>query len=340
MWEDFSIVFKQVLIIIVLALAFLKITQMGGMLISGLFLCFAVLSLPAMVIVLVGTESLLQAINPLLFVGMAWRIGWSYLLMYFFLILLGIAPAVIGEYVVSDYFPATLSQFFYQAAVYYYAIVSYHLMGYVIYQYHEEIGYQVDFADQEDSSKEVPSVWDETSELLNRIDRLIKEGKLDDAIDLIRSETDGAITDLNLAERYYNLLKIKEEFPDMLEHGKLYLDLLAKENQKEKLNEVYSECVSRDQKFTPTPNTLIKAAGSLNESGRVEESIKAYNRFVKANPESPLVPKAYFLVSNIFNEKLNNPAKATRILKAVIKRYPNHDIIPHVERYLTQIQVS
>jgi tetratricopeptide (TPR) repeat protein len=210
----------------------------------------------------------------------------------------------------------------------------------VIFQYHEEIGYSVDFSDEESLSKEEPTEKNETDKLLNQVDRLIKEGNLDDAILLIKSETHGVISDLNLAERYYNLLKVREEFPDMLKHGKVYLDLLAKGNQKEKLNEVYSECVSRDEKFSPKSTTLIKVAGSLNESGSPKESVKAYNRFIKANPNDPLVPKAYFLVSNIFNEKLNDPGRAVRVLKGVIKKYPNHDIIPHAERYLSQIKVS
>ncbi len=338
-FEDFSIVIKQALILVVLAFAFVKITQMGGMIIGGVFLCFAVLFIPAMVIVLVGTESLLQSINPLLFVGMAWRIGWSYLLMYFFLILLAGAPAVIGRYIIN-FLPSTLYGFLTDVVVDYYMIISYHLMGYVIFQYHEEIGYDVDFSDEELPSREKPTENDEANKLLSQVDRLIKEGNLDDAIRLIKSETHGIISDLNLAERYYNLLKVREEFPDMLEHGKVYLDLLAKGDQKKKLNEVYSECLSQDEKFLPEPTTLIKIAGSLNESGRPKEAIKAYNRFVKANPENPLVPKAYFLISNIFNERLNDPGRAARVLNGVIKKYPNHDIIPHVERYLNQIKVS
>ena len=327
------------MIFVVLFFAIVKIAQMGGVFIGAVFLCFAILFIPAMVIMLVGTESLLQSINPLLFVGMAWRIGWSYLLMYFFLILLAGAPTVIGQYI-TGYLPPTLYEFLSNVVVDYYMIISYHLMGYVIFQYHEEIGYSVDLSDEEPPSKEMPSEQDEAGKLLNRVDMLIKEGKLDDAIFLIRNETKGTMTNLGLAERYYDLLKIKEQFPDMLKHGKVYLDLLAKGNQKEKLCEVYSECISRDARFTPKPTTLLKAARCLNESGNPKESIEAYSRFVKANPENPLVPKAYFLASNIFNEKLKNPGKAAGILKAVIKKYPNHDIIPHVQRYLTQIKVT
>ena len=337
--EDFSIVFKQLGIFIVIGIAFVKVTQMAGVIVGFLFLCFAILSVPAMIIVLVGTDSLLRAINPMIFVVMAWRIGWSYLLMYFFLILLGAAPAVIGQYVMG-YLPASLHLFFYKMAENYYTIISYHLMGYVIFQYHEEIGYEVDLADQELPSKEMPSEQDEAGKLLNRVDMLIKEGKLDDAIYLIRNETSGDITNLSLAERYYNLLKLKEQIPDMLKHGKVYLDLLAKGNQNEKLCEVYSECIFKDAGFTPSPTTLLKTASSFNQTGKPKESIEAYSRFIKAHPENPLVPKVYFLASNIFNEKLKNPRKAAGILKALIKKYPNHDITPHVQRYLSQIKIS
>jgi tetratricopeptide (TPR) repeat protein len=126
----------------------------------------------------------------------------------------------------------------------------------------------------------------------------------------------------------------------MLKHGKEYLDLLAKANQKAKLVEVYMECLSKDPNFTAKPTTLLKAASCLNEAGKHNESLDAYSRFIKTNPEDPLVPKAYFLASNIFNEKLKNPGKATKILKNLIQKYPNHDIIPHVQRYLSEIKVA
>jgi tetratricopeptide (TPR) repeat protein len=343
-WEDFNIVFKQICIFIIIGYAFYKVTQMAGIIIGLLFLGFAILSMPAMIIVLVGTSSLLQAINPAMFVVMAWRIGWSYLLMYFFLILLLFAPLALGHYIAIGHqvlgLPPKVFLFLLKLSQNYYALISYHLMGYVIFQYHEEIGYEVDFDEEEIPPEEIPSGEEESDPLLNRVDMLIKEGKLDDAISLIKSETLGAIAALGLAERYYHLLRLKEQAPDMLKHGKEYLDLLAKANQKTKLVAVYMECISKDPNFTPNPTTLLKAASYLNEAEKHEESLDAYSRFIKANPENPMVPKAYFLASNIFNEKLKNPGKAVKILKNVIKNYPNHDIIPHVQRYLSEIKVA
>lgn len=339
--EDFGAVFKQIGIYIIIGFAFVKIAQTAGVFVGFLFLGFSILSIPAMIIVLVATNSLSHAINPMIFVRMAWRIGWAYLLMYLFLILLGGAPAVLGRYIIV-LLPDSFHVFLLSMAKSYYTIISYHLMGYVIFQYHEKIGYQVDLDEHEAIWEDTASESEKDAEnvLLKRIDILIKEGKIDDAIALIKDETAGVISDLNLAERYYNLLKIKQLIPEMLEHGNAYLELLAKADQRDKLSEVYSECISKDAQFTASPSAAFKIASSLNEAGNPKGAIQVYNGFIKANPRDPLIPKAYFLAANVVNEQLNNPQKAVGILKGLIKKYPDHEIIPYVQKYLGQIKIS
>ena len=92
-----------------------------------------------------------------------------------------------------------------------------------------------------------------------------------------------------------------------------------------------------DKQFTPTFATLFKIGGLLNEKGKPKEAINAYNCFIKANPDNPLIPKAYFLCANILNEKLNLPQKASGILHALIKKYPDHVMIPHIKNYLRKM---
>ena len=330
--DKFQVVFKQLGIYLAIFLVFAKINQVAGIPLAVLFGCFAILSIPAMITVLAVTDSFICALNPLIFVRMAWRIGWGYLLMYLFLLLLLFAPATVGTYIFA-FLPKGLHLFLLSFTKSYYTIISYHLMGYVMLQYHEEIGWDVDFDDDlasEDDESEVGS----GNELLNRVDMLIKDGQIDEAISLIKEETEGNITDLDLAERYYKLLKIKQQVPEILQHSKIYLDLLTKKNDGDKACRVYSDCVSTDNQFAPTPMTLFKIGGFFNERGKSKEAINAYNRFIKANPSNPLIPKACFLGANILNEKLNATQKAAQILNAVIKKYPDHDMIPHVRNYL------
>jgi TolA-binding protein len=82
---------------------------------------------------------------------------------------------------------------------------------------------------------------------------------------------------------------------------------------------------------------MFRVANCLNEAGNPKGAVNTYNRFIKASPRDPFIPKAYFLAANIINEKLKNPSQAAGILKRLIKAYPNHEITPHVEKYLRQI---
>ena len=174
--DNFQVVFKQLGIYVAIFLAFFKIAQVAGMPIALLFLCFMLLSIPAMITVLAVTDSLISALNPLIFVKMAWRIGWGYLLMYVFLLLLLFAPAVLGQYIIA-FLPKGLYLFLLSLAKSYYMIISYHLMGYIMLQYHEEIGWQVDF-DDDFVEENKGSGAGSGNELLNRVDMLIKDGQI------------------------------------------------------------------------------------------------------------------------------------------------------------------
>ena len=67
------------------------------------------------------------------------------------------------------------------------------------------------------------------------------------------------------------------------------------------------------------------------------EAIGAFSKLTKAYPQDPLVPKSYFRAAQIFNDRLMNPEKAKKILNGLVKKYPDHDIIPFVQRYLLQM---
>jgi tetratricopeptide (TPR) repeat protein len=211
-------------------------------------------------------------------------------------------------------------------------------MGYLILQHHDTIGYDVDFETQDVCEKPTGAEQGSTQDLINQINVLIKEGKLDEAITLIQSETQGEIKSLDLAERYYSLLKLKERTQEMLEHARGYLDLLLRSDKRDTMREVYLECAALDSSFSPHATALFRIAGSMNEQGNFMGALGVYNRFIKASPDNPLVPKAYFLAANVFYEKLLNPEKAVKVLQRLIKGYPDSDIIPYAQKYLRDIK--
>ncbi len=341
LYENFGPVIKQIGIYIALffavGLAFAHLGAPGGI----LFIILATLFLPAMIILLVTTESLIQAINPVMFVTLALRIGWGYLLMFFFYSILGGAPALLGRHAIQ-YLPPVAQVFLFTLVKVYYTFIAYHLMGYVILQYHQNIGYRVDFEDFKTEDTEAEQAMaesdDPASRLLNRVNQLIKDGNHEGAIGVIENETGQAgITDPMLSDRYYTLLKLTGATERLKDHGRHHLDLLVRADNQSEAVDVYFQCLAVDPNFAPSAGSLFKLGGWLNETGRNKEAITAYNRLIKAHPQDPLVPKAYFRAAQIFNDRLMNPEKAKKILTGLTKKYPNHDIIPFVERYLGQM---
>jgi tetratricopeptide (TPR) repeat protein len=297
--------------------------------------------LPAMIILLATSERLGHALNPVVTIGMVVRIGWGYLLMWFFLSLLLAAPSSL-IYLTAKFIPAYLLAFIVCFARNYYTFVAYYLMGYVILQYHEQLNYSIDydqFFDPSAPATDAAASQDPQQHIIDQVEILTKEGRAEDAIAHVRDAVGTAgITSLVLMERFYGLLKLKKEIPDMLEQGRDLLHRLIKEDQQEKACSVYIECASVDKEFRLPPQELIKLAGWLQKDGKYKGAVNALTKIVKFSPEDVLAPKAYFQLAQIHNEKLDDALKAKRMIDALIKRYPDHDIIPFARRYISNVQ--
>ncbi len=341
--NDILQAFIQTVFVVIIVAVFGVITATAGVALGVVFLIFGIISFPAIIMSYLATGSFFSAINPVLLVKLMFRIGWSYLLMYFFLILLYSAPAALLHFI-HTFLPRGVNVFLFAFANSFYTIIFYHLMGYVLLQFHQEIGYRIDPEDFMDSSTqsakktEQAEENDENIQILNKVDFFIKEGKYDEALTFIKRETqEEGITDLALSEQYYKLLKIKKQTPALLAHASPHLKMLIQANRKENACEVFIDCLNSDNNLLIDSPTLLKLGSWLNETEKPKEAIKAYNKIIKEKPEDQIVPIAYFRAASIINEKLNNPARAKKILASLVKKFPNHDIIPQVENSLRQL---
>jgi tetratricopeptide (TPR) repeat protein len=337
--EDFQQVFKQFGIYFAIFIAFGWISATAGILAGFAFMIAALFFVPSMIIILVTSGSLINALNPVVFVGLTFRIGWAYLLMYFFLFLLASAPAYLSQYIIR-FLPTDLHLLVFGFAKSFYTIVSYHLMGYVILQYHEKIGYDVEYEDFRDPDSEdyESKKNDPDANVLKEVVPLIQSGKLDEAISVIQKMTEQQeIAGVNLAERFYNLLKMRKRNAELLAHGVKYLEILINNNQRDKAIAVFAECRNLDAAFLPPAAVLFKLAGWLNERGKTKASISIYNRLLQAYPDNPLVPKSYYRVAQIFHDRLMSTDKTKKILNLLKKKFPDHDIMPHVDNFLARL---
>jgi TolA-binding protein len=124
---------------------------------------------------------------------------------------------------------------------------------------------------------------------------------------------------------------------ELLAHGVDHLDILVDKNQKNKALAVFTERRKLDHSFLPAADPLFKLAGWLNETGKTKAAVSVYNLVAKSYPENSLVPRAYFRVAQIFNDRLMSTEKAKKILSVIKTRYPDHDIMPHVDNFLARL---
>ena len=338
--EDFGEVFKQLILFFVIGFVTGFVSAMLGQWAGNLLTLFFQISLPAMIILLVTTNQLSHALNPALFIGLMKRIGWGYLILCLFLLLLSWAPVTV-MFFIMPLIPMKLSLFVTILSVCYYTVVSYHLMGYVVLQYHEQIGYAVEFKEFDDPTEkiEVAEIHDPEEMVLRDVTQMVQEGDLDKAIDEIQNfqRNNGVIKNKSLADRYYELLKMKNHIDEILRFAGIYLDLIVKANDKKAGIKVYSHCKSIDPEFEPSSDALMKIAGWVGDGGKPESSIKLLNQIIKKYPSDPVTPRAYFRAAQIFHDRMMKPEKSKEIIHTLIKKYPDSDVIPMAKRYLEGI---
>ncbi|MBI5062973.1 MAG: tetratricopeptide repeat protein [Desulfatitalea sp.] len=343
--ENLGVVFKQIALFFALTMIFVLFIARMNPFFWILFVVCVFIGLPAMIIILAINDDLGQALNPVYFLGMAVRIGWGYLLLFFFLLLLYSAPSALG-YAVIRHMPESMQLFFWLAANNYYTLVTYHLMGCVILQYHERLSYPVDFgtllasvhptaAQNQLPAGQTPAAA-HASSLLDDLAPLIQEGDLDGAIARIKKETDLKITDLQLSERYINLLKMRHRDQELSDYAPNHLDLLVKAGEKDKAMALFTECMGKDG-FSASATTLFKIGSWFNEQGNAKMAVHTFNLLTKAHPQDALIPKAYYRAAQILHEKLMNTERAKKILAALISKYPDHEIANFAKTYLKGI---
>jgi tetratricopeptide (TPR) repeat protein len=341
--ENYSIVFKQIVLFVALFMIFTIFIVKLGPIFMVLYGLFCALGLPAMLIILIINENVAQALNPVMVIGMISRIGGMYFLLLFFLMLLSGAPAALG-YAVIQHLPEGLQTFMIVFAKNYYTIVTYHMMGYVILQYHERLDYPVELetilasmcpALSSEGSDPKDAQPAQHNELLNDVGLLIQDGELDKAIEEIERRVDiQEIDDLELSKRYFGLLKTQKQQQKLLRYAPHHLKLVAKSDAKSDAVESYLECLRLDKAFALDSVVQFKVASWLTEKGKHKEAILALNSLIKASPEDALVPKAYYRAAQIFRERLGDVEKARKILHTLIAKYPDLEITAFAKNYL------
>lgn len=330
--ENLETPFKQVFIVLLFLffLSELSALENEPLLYAGLFV--TALAFPASVMVLAVEHKFFRAINPLRLLEVIRRIGGAYFIMcaYILLLLLGTMETTS---LMVEYLPTSIYVPVGNFIIMYFTLVLFNMMGYVIYQYHESLGYSIEQEYNESNS------WPhETEPELRKVEILFHEGKLDEARDRLIKMIQEHPGNLQYRERLHRLVQKIGDIEGLRKYSADYLVRLVLEDKPSEAIRVYSDCYKLDKDFKfGNGRQRFLMAQLLIKNGQSRAALNLLTNLHVDFPGYDGIPDAYLLVAKILCESFNEDDKASKILEFLLNKYPTHPRIPKVKEYLSVI---
>jgi tetratricopeptide (TPR) repeat protein len=211
-------------------------------------------------------------------------------------------------------------------------------MGYVLLQYHEEIGYSVDydfFMEHKGDTRKKKSKKPE-DELKTGLAVLMKTGKYQEAVQRVRPYILEDNPDLELSEKFLQLLKMTGEHEKAANYSIKHFEVLVKNNKKQKATELFPE-VQKSPAGPPPAECVAKVASWFEDLSEYKKALATYVYFTKQYKKHPLMPDVYYQLAKLLHEHADNSGKAKQILKGIIKTWPQHKRVPEATKYLASL---
>ena len=265
---------------------------------------FFVLVLPMSTIVLATEGSLRAALNPVILVTMVYRIGWPYLLVYLYLLMMFASSATFGQ-LAFEYFGAGAAQVITSASGYYFALVMYSLMGYMVYQYRHRlrVGSSIqDFSVGSDASAEDP-----------RIHVLLQQGEYQRAMDLLVSDWKSRDYPPPQIEKYVKIARFCGAWDHVRGCLNPLLAQLLKANSTSMMPRLLRDLLAVQKDFEITNTALaLQVAGAVRERGDSKLAARLLWNQHRLTKDAALQRESIGMLTEIVEADLQQPEIAAK----------------------------
>lgn len=333
--EDIELPFKQALVFI--AMGVLTVTAyglVGAFAASALNLLF-LLAVPATAMVITIDRSFLRALNPVALFGIVRRVGWSYLLLYCFLLLFWSGASA----VISIFFgqlPDAAFVTLYAFASMYLMLSMFNVTGYVIYQFHEQLGFGIDVG-RDDAGETAPRTREATTRGSppTEANVAVAEENLPEAIARLQVQVRAAPAEQGVRRRLHELLKLSKRREDMLRHAREWLAQLLADRRYQQALDLVHDCLPADPQFRPEEAAQIYPLASFaHQTHDDKTALYLLSGFARRHPGHADIPRAYLLAAKLLCEAMKQEAQAKKLLEDLLRRYPRHELAPAIKNYL------
>ncbi len=319
--ERVNLPYKQFAIFVVIGVV-MGLAESLGALAVGVVSIFSILALPASVMILSITQSFWSGLNPFAAIGMMRMIGMPYLGLCAFLFMLSASQQVLMMALLSRVSEWLLLPTLNFVSMYF-TLIMFNMMGYVVYQYHHELGVPV---------RAVP---DDKPEGERVIGQLIGEGRNREALEMAYEAQRLAPDDVAANDRYHKLLVLAGRTDRVLSHGRRYLGLLLNKGLGEEALALHRKLKERDADFAPEhPAQLLRLAEVARRQRDFSTALAFVRGFDKRFPHHAEIPAVYLFAARVLCENLHQDAAARQILLGMLGKYPEHALAVEARQLL------
>jgi tetratricopeptide (TPR) repeat protein len=334
--SGFDIVILQLLVFILMVALVSAAMMLGGPVLMLVALALVVLALPASVMVLAMEHSVAAAVNPMNLAVLISRIGTPYFLLYGYLILLTVASSAAQQFAFNHFAPqmANILAGFLNST---FTLMLFHMLGYLLFQYQEELGFASDHQDEE-SLGEMQG-RDRTRRFDADIDMNLKDGNYDRVQSMLKESLKRDSNNAHRLEQLHSLLTARDDRQELYRYHPRLLTMLADRNDGDTLANLLATIESVEPGFKmDDPELALHCAKTLYNRGQFKPALKLLQDFHKRFPDSECLPPAYLTVAQALANGLGQWEKATAFLTFIKKRCVNHPLHEQIDVYLQQAQ--
>lgn len=327
-WKLFFVLLVQTLLAAVVRYFSAPLGIVAALLVS--------LVLPATMIVLVLTGSAFAALSPARLWDTVAVIGWPYLALCFFFGLLnggmelgvGLALTKLGPWVALPLLVFVVVYFSWVMCV---------MLGYVVYQHHEEFGIEPLPAHEGGALAADARAGLTPEQAAQRaadraIAQHVADGDIEAAVNLAYEAQRTAPESLSAQRRYHRVLLLSDKTSTLLEQGQRFVEQLVRADQNAEALRVYQSCRERDAGFAPqAAGATYALARHAWQAGDARGALALVNGFDKRFRGDALIPQVYELAARVLVQGLGRPEMAGNILNMLQQKYPDSEATREVQ---------
>ncbi|UZE96590.1 hypothetical protein [Alkalimarinus alittae] len=333
--DGMGIIFQQIGVFILMGLIIAGAGHLGGPVLAIIVSGFLLLSFPARVIILALEKNIADAINPLRQLALMGAIGWPYMVLYAHLVLLFFALSAVQDFVMQ-HLPIMIANPISGFLFSYFMLIIFHLLGYILFQYQDKLGYAADV--QDDQPGPPSMVHNRNLRIDADIDINLKDGRYDAVLSILEDQLKKNPNHIIRREQLFKLLWASQNLQKLSRYAQPILRLFVSNNTPERSAQLLKALLKHDPEFKlQDPELIFQLSQQLYHQCEyrlilvlVKDMHKRFDQFDK-------LPDTYLVVARTLANGLQQWDKATKYLVFIQQKFTDHPSQSRLPEYLMAV---